>query len=409
VAADLKSTLAAQRVERGWRFLQNDNLPIASLEFRAALTRAPAFYPAQTGQAYVALARRDYREALEGFDAALRGSNGYVPALVGRGQSLLALKREDEALSSFERALAADSTLSDLRRRVDVLRFRNLQETIEAARTAAAARRLDEARGAYQRALEASPDSAFLHRELGSVERLRGEGAAALEHYRRATELDGSDVVSLTAIGELLEARGEFAAAESAYRRAAALEPTDELAGKIAAAADAARDASLPSEFQAIVQAPQITRGDLAALIGVRLAAVLRDAPPSQVVMTDTRGHWAALWIAAVAKAGVMQPFENHTFQPGARVQRVDLAAAVRRLIMLLAATQPALSAQLSARPTITDMNVRHLSYPAAAVAVTAAVLPLLEGDRFLPGRPVSGLEAVEAIDRLKILAAGAR
>ena len=54
-------------------------------------------------------------------------------------------------------------------------------------------------------------------------------------------------------------------------------------------------------------------------------------------------------------------------------------------------------------------MTASHLSYPAAAAAVAAGVMPLLEGGRFSVGRPVSGAEAVEAVGRLRALAAGSR
>ena len=94
----------------------------------------------------MALARGDHDRALGGFDAALGAAPAYVPALVGRGQTLLALKRDTDALAAFEAALAADASLADVRRRVDVLRFRGLQDVIEAARAAAAAGRLAEAR-----------------------------------------------------------------------------------------------------------------------------------------------------------------------------------------------------------------------------------------------------------------------
>ena len=177
---------AAAQIDRGWRYLQNDDLGNAEREFAVAVKLTPGLYPAQAGSAYVALARTDHEQALSRFDAALRAAPAYVPALVGRGQTLLALKRDTDALAAFEAALAADASLADVRRRVDVLRFRSLQDVIEAGRTAAAAGRLAEARDAYQRALQASPDSAFLHRELGLLERKQGNADAALERFRRA-------------------------------------------------------------------------------------------------------------------------------------------------------------------------------------------------------------------------------
>ncbi len=404
VPAALRQLPGAERIDRGWRYLQNDDLRNAQREFEAALARSPALYPANAGEGYVALARRDHAGALRAFDAALQGAGSYVPALVGRGQALLELNRDAEALAAFEAAVAADPSLTTLARRIDVLRFRNVQDMIEAARSAAAAGRLDDARLAYGRAITASPGSAFLHRELGIVEQKRGDAEAALLQFRRASELDPSDAASLAGIGSLLEQRQDYEGALDAYRRAAAIEPSAELTTRMAAVTARAREARLPPEFHAIPQSPSITRGELAALIGIRFEELLRTAPAQDVVITDANDHWASQWIMPVARARVVEPFENHMFQPRSRVRRGDLAAAVARLVTLMAVDDAALRQRIAQRPKIGDMSTGHLSYPAVAVAVASGVMPLLEGDRFQVSRMVSGAEAVEAIDRLRAL-----
>lgn len=416
VPAPLTRTPGAEGVAFGWRYLQNDDLRNADREFTTALKRSPMLYPAQTGLAYVALARRDHDRALTAFSAALKAEPRYVPALIGQGQTLLALRRDDAALAAFEAALAADgsSTIpedvaADVRRRVEVLRFRNLQDIIGRARAAAGAGRLEEARLAYDRALAVSPESAFLHRELGMLERKLGTAAAALEHFRRASALDPGDASSLVQVAELLEQQQDFAGAEAAYRKATEIDPSEELSRRIAAITERTRETRLPPEFRAIAASDQITRGDLAALIAVRLEPVVLAAPPREVVITDARGHWAEPWITQVARAGVIESFLNHTFQPRTRLRRADLATAVSRLVALLAAGNPALRAHLTARPAIADMPPGHLNYPAASVAVASGVMPLLEGTRFQVARPVSGAEAIAAIDRLRTLAAGVR
>ncbi|HEY7189752.1 MAG TPA: tetratricopeptide repeat protein, partial [Vicinamibacterales bacterium] len=340
------------------------------------------------------------------FDAALKANPSYASALVGRGQTLLALGREAEALKSLEAALAADPSLADVRRRVEVLRFRGLQDIIEAARDAARKGRDDDARAAYGRALAASPESAFLHRELGLLERRAGHADQALQELNRAAELDPSDAASLVQIGELLDERRDFAGAEAAYRKAAGIEPTPELSARIATTAKKAREARLPPEFTAALTTPQLARGDLAALIGVRLEDVIAGAPVRQVVMTDIREHWAAEWIGSVVRAGVMDPFENHTFQPRTRVRRGDLAVTVSRLLSLIAARDPEAKARLAKRPVIADMTPRHVQYNAVVAAVASGVLPLLPGDRFIVGQQVTGAEAVEAIERVRAMAA---
>lgn len=403
----LQGTRAASLHDRGWRYLQADDPGRAGEAFGSALERRPDFYPALAGQGYVALAVGRHTRALEAFEASLQHAVSYAPALVGRGQALLALERGDEAAAAFEAAMTADPSLSGLRGRVQVLRFRSVQERIERARGAADAGRLDEARTAYVAALAASPDSAFLHRELGMVERRRGAVDEALGHLRRAVELDPTDAASLIAIGELLEARNDFDGALDAYRRALELGPDEELATRIAATGERARDARLPPEFREIPSLPQLTRGDLAALLGVRFEPVIAAAPVRQVVMTDTRGHWAETWIRLVAGAGVMDPFENHTFQPAAPVRRVDLATAVRSLALLIDSRRPELSLRLADRPAIADVTPTHLSYPAVSFVVASGLMPMLEGNRFQVSRAVSGAEAIAVVERLRALATG--
>jgi hypothetical protein len=100
-----------------------------------------------------------------------------------------------------------------------------------------------------------------------------------------------------------------------------------------------------------------------------------------------------------------MDPYANHTFQPGERVTRGELAAAVSGVVTVLAADRPDLRTRIANRPQISDMAIGHLGYPAAAVAVAAGVLPLLDQGRFHVGRPVSGVEAAEAVARLRALA----
>jgi tetratricopeptide (TPR) repeat protein len=409
VPAPMAADPAAAGIDRGWRFLQNNDLRNADREFATTIQRAPQIYPAQAGAGYVALARNDLDRALSSFDQALRAAPAYVPALVGRGQALLGLKRDADALTAFEAAVSADPSLADVRRRVDVLRFRVLQDVIEAARAATTAGRLADAHAAYEKALTASPDSAFLHRELGLVERKQGNAQEALGRFRRATDLDPTDAVSSIQIGELLEQQGDFVGAEAAYRRAADVEPTADLTRRIAAVAERARDARLPAEFRTIAAAPTVTRGDLAALIGIRLDNLLRAAPVTEVVMTDIAGHWASSWITQVARAGVIEPFDNHTFQPRMVVTRGDLAAAVSRLVTLAAATRPDLRTRTADRPRIADMPETHLSYPAAAVAVASGVMPLVDGGRFDVARPVQGAEAVEVVARIQAIAAPPR
>lgn len=396
----------AGRHQAAWDLLQAGDVRGAERDFTWVLERSPAYFPSETGLGYVALARKDYRAALQHFELGLAVAPLYAPGLVGRGEALLGLGRTAEAIACFEAALSTNPALSALRPRIDALRFRGLEEEITAARKARDAGRYEEAVQAYERAIAASPESGFLYRELAVAEQRLGRLDAAVEHARRALALDPLDARAHAVVGEVFESRGEFAAAIAEFEKAAALEPGPEMNARLDRARQQAALAALPAEYHAIPAEPAITRAQLAALIGVRLEDLLRAAGERQpLVMTDTRGSWAHPWIAAVVRTGVMDPFPNHTFQPAAGVRRGELATVISRLLGIAAARTPAqLDAWRTARPGFADLSPGHLSYPAAAMAVAANVLQPADDGSFQAGRPVSGAEAIQALDRVAAL-----
>jgi hypothetical protein len=304
--------------------------------------------------------------------------------------------------------VAADPSLTDLSRRVEVMRFRGVEQNLGRARQAARSGQFDQAIQLYTAAIANSPDSPFLYREIAAVERRKGNVDAALEHYRRAAALDPTDAASLVQIGEIVEARGEFEEAEKAYAASVALEPNAEVEKRLADVRANIAVSRLPAEYRAIDTAPQITRGELAALVGVRLAALLEGGGrrADAALITDVRSHWAATWIFAVARAGVIEPYANHAFQPRTLVRRIDLAQAVARLLPRASTRDAAqLRTWQTARLKFSDLPASHLAYPAASTAVASGVLSVGPDNAFQPSRPVTGAEAIEAIMRIEALA----
>jgi tetratricopeptide (TPR) repeat protein len=396
-----------QQHQTGWQYLQAGDTRNADRAFAAIVKTAPDFYPAEAALGYAALARRDAQAAVVHFDRALAKNTMYAPALVGKGDALLTAGRTEAALQAFEAALSADPSMTPLRSRVDVLRFRNAQQQIASARKAADVGQFDESRRAYLAAIAASPQSAFLYRELAGVDRKAGDLASALIHAEQAVSLDPADARALTLVAEIHEANREWTKAADAYAAANAVEPGDALAAKADAMRERAAFDTMPEEYRSIESAPAITRAQLAALFAVRLEDLLRRARSSSgVVLTDTRGNWAAPWILAVTRAGIMDAFPNHTFQPSTIVRRGDLAQAASRVLTLIAAEKPRIAARWSdARPRFPDVSPSHLSYPAAARAVASGVMTTGDGGAFQLTRPVTGLETLTTVSRLEALA----
>jgi tetratricopeptide (TPR) repeat protein len=391
---------------RAWTFLQAGDVKNAEREAAAALKADPGFYPADVVAGYAELAQKNARSAVARFDRALDQQKEYVPALVGKGQALVALNREADAVVVFQAALAVDPSLTDVARQVEVFRFRGLEHDLAAARQSARAGRGDEAQRLYRAAISASPDSAFLYRELAAVERQQGNAAGALEHLRRAAELDPADAASVAQIAEILEAQGDLPGALDAYEKSLAVEPNEAVEAKRDALRARAEFAKMPAEYQAIGGEPQLTRGALAALIGVRLGPLVQGRGRDLGVMTDIRTFWGEPWVLTVVRAGVMEPLPNHTFQPQAVVRRVEFAQVISRLLTRVAAIAPARArAWQDARGRFTDIAPGHIAYPAASAAVASGVLTTAGDGSFEPSRVVTGAEAIDAITRLQALA----
>jgi len=393
------------RHQRAWNRLQSGDLRAAEREFNALASTA-GFYPGAAGLGYVKLAQKDLGAAVTAFDRALAVNPAYVPALLGKGEALLGQGEQAAALDAFEKALAANPSMTSIRGRIDVLRFRAVQEQVSRAQDAARAGRLDEAETAYKRAIAASPQSGFLYRELAGVEQQRGNLDEALAHARKAVELDRNDAAAHAIAGAILEGRGEFAEAAKEFDAAAAIDDSPAYRARAADLGRKADDASLPEEYQAIPRAASITRAQLAALFGRRTERLIATAPQRPpVVMTDIRGHWANGYIQAVTRAQVMDAFANHTFQPDAIVRRGDVAQAIARALAIVGARRPELAAKWrTAKPSFTDVSATHLAYPAVAIAVASGVMTAPKGE-FGFARPITGAEAIDALARLQALA----
>jgi tetratricopeptide (TPR) repeat protein len=398
---------ALERHDVGWRWLQAGDVRAAERNFQSALKQAAAFYPAEVGLGYVALVKQNPKESLLHFDRAVVANPRYAPALAGRAEVLLATGEHQQAIQSIEAALAADPSLEALRNRLEVLKFRNQQQDITSARKLAESGKLDEARAAYHSAITASPQSPFLHRELAEVERRAGNTQAAFDAAKKAAELEPDEPRTHILLGELYEAQEDYAHALESFNTALTLQPDLALSEKVEALRSRAALAAMPPEYRQIESSPTVTRAQLAALLAVRLENLLTQARGvNAVVITDTRGNWAAAYILTVARAGAMEVYPNHTFQPDAVVRRADLAQAASHVLELIAARSPRLAASWRdpRNRKFPDVGPRHLNYPAVSLVVEAGVMSTMEDGSFQLTRPVSGADAAAAVNKLQEL-----
>jgi Tfp pilus assembly protein PilF len=386
-----------------WRRLQSGDLGGASRDFASLLKQHPQFYPAETGLGFAALADRQFKTAATRFSSALAKDSRYLPAWIGQADAQLGLENDGQAIVAMERVLAIDPARETIRSRLELVRFRQVQSLIEEGRRQREAGRLDAAEQALEQALALSPASTVIFRELAQVEIQAGRVDEAEAHLRRATGIDPGDPEGHAALAGVLESRGRYRDASAAYARAAAIDARAEWRAASAALMEKAELAALPPEFGTLESATTVTRAHVAAYVGTRLNGLLVAAPARPTpVATDVGRHWAAPWILPVTRAGVMNVYANHTFQPGATVRRNDLAQILAELLALAAARRPAeLAGWRAANPKFPDVPASNVYYRSVALVVTAGAMSVEADGRFRATQAATGADLTKAVARI--------
>jgi tetratricopeptide (TPR) repeat protein len=401
VSADIRA-----RHDAAWRKLQAGDARGAGRDFSSIVRRNPGFYPSVTGLGFIDLSSRAFKNAVARFETATRLDDAYLPAWLGLAEAALGANDDATAVAAMERALVLDPRQPALRSRLELVRFRQIQTLIAEGRAERTAGKLTESKATLERALALSPSSVAILRELVATETSRGDLGSAEMYARRATDAEPRDGETWMALAGVLDAARKYREASTAASRAVALDARPEWRERAAEYRAKAEAALLPAAFANLPKAASVTRGEAAAFVGIKLEDLIEKAPRRSVgVATDVRGHWAASWILGVTRAGVMEIYPNHTFQPGATLRRSDLARMASALVPLAGAKRPAdVQRWRASRPAFTDLASTHASYRVAALAVASGTMTS-SGGRFEPTRAATGAELAAVVARVAELA----
>ena len=411
-AADLRRTRSRRSgSKRGWAVPAGRRPARRAARVRARRSRpTPAFYPADAGLAYARLAPATPTEAEARFDRALARTPGTCRPSSAAATRCWRSAAPTRRLPPTRRRWPRSPTSRDVQRRLETLRVpqpagRAADGPRGGGGRAATTRRVE----AYERAIAGSPDSAFLYRELAVVERRQGDRTRALEHLRRAADArPRSTRAPGFSSGSCSTRRGDFAGAVAAYEEAAALDPGADVRRTPRTARRGRRCAPPGASIAKSPRSRCLTRGQLAALIGVRLgrprarpaSGARRSSSPTRAA-TGPRPGCSASCARASWTATRTTPSSR-----ARRSRRLDVAARRQpRPRPGRRCGDPALARSGgAARPAIADVPLSHLGYPAASVAVASGVMRLQDGT-FRPARPLTGAEAIAVIGRLEELA----
>ena len=315
----LAAPQAAAAHEVGWQWLQAGDLKNAERSFSDVLKTAPGFYPSEAGLGYVGARAqgqrggvvalrsrpRGRRRVRAGARRARRGAARARPARAGARQLRGGGRGRPEADGACARAstccACAGCRTTWMRRG---RRPRRAGWPRRRRSTSGRSRRRRTARFSIASLPSSNAETATWTRRSATRGRRRSSSPSEPRNFVAARR-------DLRGAGGLRRRRPTRIAPRTRSSRATRSRRSS---------TSSARRRHSPrcrKSTSSIETAPTVTRAQLAALLGVRLDDLLKRARRDKpVVMTDTRGNWAAPWILAVARAGIMEVYPNHTFQP---------------------------------------------------------------------------------------------
>ncbi len=243
------------------------------------------------------------------------------------------------------------------------------------------------------------PDDPRPYLGLGDLAFFRREYARSIQLYGKALGLSPSDLRILVGLGKWAFFAGDKEGARRRLRAALSRKPDDfECRAYLTYLGE---PADWPEQVAKAAASKEITRGEMAGILVAHLADVkgLKESPFTEV-LTDVSSHWARDAILQAVRKGWMKSRPDHSFGPGEPLTRVGLAEVVYNVF--LSAGVRARDGFGAERPG--DMAPEHRSLEAVLFAVGRGLVDRIKEGKFFPLGAVSGVEAIETLERGKRL-----
>lgn len=243
------------------------------------------------------------------------------------------------------------------------------------------------------------PDDPRPYLGLGDLAFFRREYARSIQFYGKALSLSPSNLPTLVGLGKWAFFSGDREGARRRLREVLSRAPNNlETRAYLAYLGE---QMGWPPQVAKVPASENITRGETAGILAVHLADVkgFKESPFTEV-LTDISSHWAKNLILDAVRKGLMSTRPDQTFGPGQPLTRIGMAEVVYN-IFVSTGVKPRVGQEAESPE---DVGPRHPSLQAVLFAVGRGLMDKKDEGKFLPLEAVSGLEAIETLERAKRL-----
>jgi tetratricopeptide (TPR) repeat protein len=202
---------------------------------------------------------------------------------------------EDEEFNALREVLKLDPLNSWAKEEYGNLKSQKTDEATAAARDAAAKGDATAAEESFLRALHYSPESVEIHLALAGLYLREDKISNALVHLKAAADGDPENVEALRMYAATLAEDRQYERSLDVYQRVLEIDGSHQEARKqVEVLKDKLGIIELPSRYNEIPLAAELTREDMAALLAVRLRDILTETPAQPPIIVDISASWAS-------------------------------------------------------------------------------------------------------------------
>jgi len=387
-------------VEQAWGFLRQGRMDKAEKALLRLDPSNPFYY---AGFGYTALLNGNLSIAEQYFLRSVEEFPDLTVSHLGLGQIYQKVGQSDSAYKEYLEVLKRSPDNPWAMKEAEALRLEIMEALLGEARKTASLGDAVKSKEAYLKVLEYAPKLQEAHLALARAYVKEKDFPSALFHLKTAEANDPKSRAVLEDYADTLFQAGQLSRSLDVYQRLLAIDPQNKLARERSETVkNKLGVVDLPSQYNNIPSLEAVTKEDVAALISVTFKDAMDETPPKPPVMVDITTSWAFQQIVKVASYEIMEVFSNRTFQPRKTVTRAEMADILVRLVAFLKKRGYKIMEQIPIdRIRIADVPQEHFYFQPIAQVISYQLLDLAPDRTFKPELPMSGREAIKALDLL--------
>jgi tetratricopeptide (TPR) repeat protein len=387
--------------EMGWQALKTGK-PAQALEHFQLSNSADEKLYVGFGYAYMALNKMML--AKKNFDKALGINADNLQAHLGIANMHEVLKDKESAFLIYSRLRAKYPEHAWIKVRYESIKSAETQRYLEEAELQKSADQMGPYVEALLKASRFSPEIIDIKIKIGDYYRSQELYERAVKHYEEALEKVPNNEDLLVKLADVYEKLEKYDSAVLMYKKMQEFKPGDlDISNKVNELKMKFYEVNLPVKFKNIFFKEQITREELAALIGYYFDKYLEPRPP--VIITDIGVSFAKEHIIKVCTLNIMKLRPDHSFGRFPIIKRAQFAVVLDALITYLEKSEAgAYTIQFTPLDEVVepaDISPLHKYYNIIKFLVNSRIMKLDEVNNFNPTQSIPPARVLTAIRKI--------